>query len=366
MSKTTAILSLIVLLASACGSAPPPVAEPEKADDQALAAVEVIRQSYTAMGGIERLRLTGGKVVIKAEAKAEGTSLPVEITFGGPGRSRFDYASTRISYLHEAGECRRVAFGVSARCTPPEAQWIEPTRIFAGLVFPSKDAAQLGATLKLKDDATIDGVACRVVEVRPDNTNLRIRAAFDKATSLLVRMDFDLKGEDGGKSSFGVKLGDWREVKRMRVPFSRQLFRDGALIYDEKATEVSFDAYDERAFRAPVPPTTDQPRLESVPARRVMRATVEQQAVEIPVPSPALGGGAIFTGKAEDLPEIEAMVMIHRGSLPDAGKMNEALKGGAMRAGRKTAGDSGIILLESPAAPGEPALMVLYIPLAPK
>ncbi|MDD5306975.1 MAG: hypothetical protein PHU25_06590 [Deltaproteobacteria bacterium] len=366
MAKTTAIL-FIIMLASACGGAPPPVAEPEKTgDDKALAAAEVIRQSYAAMGGIERLRLTGGKVVIRATATADDASFPVEITLGGPGRSRFDYVDSRIAFVHEAGECRRTAFGLSARCTPSEALWVEPMRVFTGLVFPSKDAAQLDATLRLKDDASVDGVTCRMVEVRPDNTNLRVRAAYDKATSLLVRMDFDLKLDDGSKSSFGVKLGDWREVKRMRVPFSRQLFRDGKLIYDEKAAEVSFDAYDDRAFRAPVPPTTDQPRLESVPARRVLRATIEQQAVEVPMPSPAPGGGAIFSGTAQDLPRTEAMVMIHRGSLTDAGRMNEALKGGALTAGRKTSGEAGIILLESPPAQGEPALMVLYIPLVSK
>jgi len=42
----------------------------------------------------------------------------------------------------------------------------------------------------------------------------------------------------------------------------------------------------------------------------------------------------------------------------------EKLKGGASSAGRQTEGAPGIILLEQPASPDEPALMILYVVLA--
>ena len=353
------------LLFGACGGAEIQAQAPDE-DPNAGAdrAIGTIRRSFDAMGGIERLRLAGGKVKIAATATAAGGELPVEIALGGPDRFRLDYVADQISYAYVGGACRKTVYGVSARCTPEEAQWMLPVRILAGLTFPAGDASKLDSSFRMRDDETVDGKACAVVEVRPKNSNLKIRAAYDKGTGLLVQAAFDLKDDAGNKSSWTVAYGDWREVKKMLAPHLRVVRMGGVEIWREAARSVDFDAVDPRTFDPPLPPTTEEPLPAEHPARRFVRAEVAGQAVEIPAPPTALGGSWIPSGQVAEAGAAAVMRIVHRGPVAKASALIEKLKGGASSAGRQIEGAPGIILLEQPASPDEPALMILYVVLA--
>jgi len=360
-------IAAAALAAVACGGADIPsetqVADP-KADSEK--AISIIRSSYDAMGGIERLRLTGAKAKISAVASADGREVPVEITLGGAARFRLDYVADEISYFYIDGACRKAVYGVSARCTPEESQWVEPMKIFVGLTFPAADAAQLGASFRTREDTTVDGMSCAVVEVRPKNTNLKIRAAYDKATRLLVQAAFDLKDAAGAKTQWALRYGDWREVKKMQAPHSRTVTLGGREIWRETARSVDFDAFDARAFDPPLPPTTDEPLPAQLPLRHLVRAVVAGQQVEIPAPPPTIGGSWIPSGQASESPAGTIMRIVHRGPVAKASALFDKLKGGASSAGRQIVGEPGIILLESPDTPEDPALMIIYATLAPQ
>jgi hypothetical protein len=205
-----------------------------------------------------------------------------------------------------------------------------------------------------------------VVEARPKNTNLKIRAAYDKATGLMVQAAFDLKDAAGTKTQWVVSFADWREVKKMQAPHARTVSLDGKEIWREAAGKVDFDAFDARSFDPPLPPTTDEPLPAELPARHLVRATVAGQAVEIPAPPPAPGGGWIPSGQVTDTPACSIIRIVHRGPVAKASAFFDKLKGGASSAGREIAGEPGIILLESPDTPDDPALMILYAVLAPQ
>ena len=263
-----AIPILASLAAAACGGAQVPDEGPAvdpKADSEK--AIATIRASFDAMGGIERLRLAGAKVKITAVASAAGRDEPVEITLGGPAKFRMDYIKDEITYAYLDGACRKTVYGVSARCTPQEAQWVEPMKILVGLTFPANDAAQLGASFRTREDVTAGGRSCSVVEARPKNTNLKIRAAYDKATGLLVQAAFDLKDAAGAKTHWVVSYGDWRTVKKMQASHARSVTVDGREIWREAASAVDFDAFDERAFDPPLPPCQRAPVPACLPPR---------------------------------------------------------------------------------------------------
>jgi hypothetical protein len=362
-----ALFPVVAVLAVACGGAAvqtEAAAVDPKADTEK--AIAIIRHSYDAMGGIERLRLAGAKVKISAIATAEGREVPVEISIGGPARYRLDYVADEISYAYIDGTCRKTVYGVSARCTPEEALWVEPMKIFVGLTFPSADAAQLGASFRTREDTTVDGRPCAVVEARPKNTNLKIRAAYDKTTGLLAQAAFDLKDAAGAKTQWIVAYGDWREVKKMQAPHARTASVNGREIWRETARSVDFDAFDARTFDPPLPPTTDEPLPSTLPARHLVRSVVAGQAVEIPAPPAAPGGGWIPSGQVEGAAASSIVRIVHRGPVAKASVLFDKLKGGASSAGREIVGDPGIILLEKPDTPDDPALMILYVVLAPQ
>jgi len=361
MTRAFAIASLLGALLLGCGGAEVTGPPPDNTIDDADRAIAIIRRSFDAMGGIERLRLAGAKVNIKANATAAGGSFPVEIKHGGPQYYRMDYVGTEVSFVYVEGDCRKTAFGISARCTALEAKWVTPVRILVGLTFPAGDAAKLDSTFRMRDPISVAGRPCSVVEIRPKNTNYKIRAAYDDGTGLLAQATFDVRDDQGGKEPWSVAYSDWREVKKMQVPFRRVISHRGQVVWDETATEVDFDAYDERAFLAPVPPTTDQALPFTFPPRRVIRTQVEGQAVEVLAPQPTVGGGSLLAGTAEVLPGFESIRLVHRGPVSKAASRFEALKGGALAAGRTTKGEPGVILLEDPPAEGEPALMVIYL-----
>jgi hypothetical protein len=364
---TTAAIQLVALAAVACGGAemqaPVQTVDPKADSEKAIA---IVRSSFDAMGGIERLRLAGAKVKISAVATADGREVPVEISVGGPTRFRLDYVADEITYVYLDGACRKTVFGVSARCTPEEAQWVEPMKIFVGLTFPAADAAQLGASFRTRDDTTVDGKSCAVVEVRPKNTNLKIRAAYDKATRLLVQAAFDLKDAAGAKTQWALSYGDWREVKKMLAPHARAVAVNGKEIWREAASKVDFDGFDERVFDPPLPPTTDEPLPGQLPVRRLVQATVAGQKVEIPAPPATIGGSWIPSGQVTESPAGAIMRIVHRGPVAKASALFDKLKGGASSAGRQIEGDPRIILLESPDTPEDPALMIVYVILAPQ
>jgi hypothetical protein len=344
-----------------CGGAEVTGPPPDTGIDQADQAIAIIRRSFDAMGGLPRLRLAGSKVTIKAAVNAGGTSFPVEIKLGGPDHYRLDYIGRELYYVYGDGACRKVVYGVSAHCTPLEAKWLTPVRILVGLTFPAGDAANLRSNFRMHDPIAVAGRPCSVVDIRPKNTNYKIRAAYDDGTGLLAQVNFKVKDDAGNREPWQVTYSDWQLVKKMMVPKKRVFAHRGQVVWEETADVVDFDSYDERAFLAPVPPSTDQALPFSFPARRIVRAQVSGQAVEIPAPHPTVGGGAVPTGGAEEIAPVEVIRLVHRGPVAKASSLFESLNRGAMAAGRMTRGEPGVILLEEPPAEGEPALMILYI-----
>lgn len=368
MTRTFMIATVLAAWVGACGgaavdTAPPSTSSKVEEADQAIA---IIRRSFDAMGGLPRLRLAGAKAAIDASVVAEGRTFPVKIALGGPEHYRIDYVNQQISFVHADGVCRKVVYGVSAHCTPAESAWLTPIRVLTALTFPAGDAANLRSNFRMREDVTINGRVCSVPEVRPKNTNLKVRTAYDKSSGLLAQASFTLKDAGGAKHSWQVDFGDWRPVKKMQVPFRRIVSYQGREIWNETLQQVDFDAYDSRKFDAPLPPTTDTPQPAQLPQRRIARDEVDGQAVEVPAPSITVGGGGLISGTIDNLPPIEVIQIVHRGPVADVSTLFERLRGGVLAAGRLAEGAPRVILLERPPAPGEPALMIIYQPLAPQ
>jgi hypothetical protein len=361
-----ALLLLLATCLAGCGGAPPP--PPRSADDgvdDSTRAVVPLRRSFEVMGGLPRLRLAAGRVLISAEATADGQSFPVRLAHGGPGQFRLDYPEEQIAFVHAGGACRKTVYGVSAHCRPDEAVWLVPMKVLADLIFPAGDVANLGATFRTREPIAIDGKRAAVTEIRPRNTNFRIQVAYLEESGLLARATIPIKDGDDHKTVWQVDLSDWRTVDKMLVPFRRKVTRDGAVVWEERAASVDFQARDDRPFLAPVPPITDQPKIVELPRRRVVRAEVEGRQVEIPAPSPVPGGGGAIAGQSLVLPASEAVRIVHRGPLAGIPKLIETLNGGVRAEGRQSSGDPTVILLEQPEGAGEPALLILYVPVAP-
>jgi hypothetical protein len=356
----------MLALAAACGGPAVPVETQgdAKATDTSDAAIAVVRRSFDAMGGIDRLRLAGAKARIPAVATVDGKKLPVEIAFGGPDRFRLDYVSERISYVFSDGACRKIAYGLSVKCADAEAQWRVPMRILTSLTFPAADAAQLGANLRLLQDKAVGGAACAVVELRPKGSTLKLRAAFDKASGLLTEVAFDLKDAAGARTSWIVGYGDFREVKKMKAPFTRGVSLDGAAIWSDEAASVDFDGYDEHIFDPPLPPTVDEALPYDLPARRFVKEQIGGVAVELPAPPPTVGGAWIPVGTVVEAPASDVVRIVHRGPVSDAALFLGKLKTGATAAGKTPSGEPGVILLERPDTPDAPVLMMMYVAVA--
>ncbi len=364
--------TLVVLFAwlAGCGGAEKPIeiAETPKTEDDSEAAVSIIRSSFKAMGGLERLRLIGAKATIHATVSTKEMSFPVEITLGGPDRWKLDYMEAGVSYVYAKGSCRKVVYGVPARCTPQEDIWMDPTRMLVGLLFPAGDAANLGASFRLRGEKTIEGQVCDIVEVKPRNTNLRLRIAYSRQSKLPAEASFSLtSGTNEKKTKWKMGIGDWREINKVKVPHNRTLMRDGTVIWNEVAHVINLDMPNDNAFQNPIPPTTDQPISASLPARRVVLAQIEGQSVEIPAPHATVGGGPDLKGEVKIMPHVEeSMQMVMKGKVKDAFELKESLKVGAISGGRIASAEAGVILMENVSNPDEPVLMMLYVPLAPK
>ncbi|MCP4676931.1 MAG: hypothetical protein GY854_15720 [Deltaproteobacteria bacterium] len=360
-------IALLLVWLAGCGGAEVKRETPlEPRVENSDQAIEIIRASFDAMGGIERLRLTSSNASIRATATAEGKTIPVEITVGGPERWRIDYLDDDVSYIYVVGVCRKIIYGIPARCTPLEESWIDPTRLLVGLVFPSSDAANLKASFRHRGEETINGAACDIVEIKARNSNLKMRAMYDRQTKLMARISFDIKNEASDlKTAWTADIGDWREVDKTKVPFKRIIRRGNETVWEETADSIELSS-DSRKFDPPIPVTTDQPLSAIIPARRIVHDKIDGRQVEIPAPYPTLGGGPGLTGDAKNLPPIEAMRMVFKGDIRTAVGLKESLKSGIVSAGREAAGEPGIILLEQSQAADEPALMVLYVPLKPE
>ncbi|MCP4604731.1 MAG: hypothetical protein GY847_30120 [Proteobacteria bacterium] len=369
MRYCTIILILSGLAAglAACGGVRVTAEQPSKSQaPDSKKAIGIVRASFDAMGGIERLRLIGSKASIKATVSADGKTFPVEITLGGPDRWNLDYVGDDISYTYKEGSCRKVVYKIPAHCTPNEEVWMDPTRILSGLLFPASDAANLNASFRLHGEETIDGKIYDVVEVRPRNTNLRLRVMYDRQTRLLKRSTFATgSSSKGDRINWIVDVNDWREVDKIKVPFARTVRRGDKIVWEEAADAIDFE-YEEHIFGPPIPTTTDQPLAMMFPARRIVHIDVEGQSVEVPAPYTTVGGGPSIVGKSKMLPRTEVISIVLKGKIADAVSLKGSLQSAITDAGRTASGDSGIILLEKSGSSDEPMLMILYVPLVPK
>ena len=133
-----------------------------------------------------------------------------------------------------------------------------------------------------------------------------------------------------------------------------------------KLLDLRRNGFDPRAFDPPLPPTTDEPLPAEHPTRRLVRTEVAGQAVEIPSPPTTIGGSWIPSGPVSETAASSVMRIVHRGPVAKAASFIDRLKGGASIAGREPAGAPGVVLLERPETPEDPALMILYVALAPQ
>jgi hypothetical protein len=357
---------LTIALLTACGGAGAPSTADNPTKVVTDNAIDIVHNSFLQMGGVERLRLRAGKLLIRSAVSAQNSSFPVDVIIGGPGRWRLDYSESDITYVYDGGTCRKVAYGVPARCTPDEEIWHDVTILINELIYPSRSATNIRASFKTREPETIDGVSCDVIEVRPKNTNLRLRAAYSQSSGLLIRTSFSLLGADGSKHSYNMTFGDWREIKGVKIPFSRQVSSTGNVIWLETVEMADFDLYDERSFELPPPPTTAQPLTGTIPERRIVTTKFKGQTVEIPAPFPTVGGGPILDISPTVSPAAETMNMLIKGKIESAVRVKDSLQSGVVSGGREVADEPGIILLEKPSTPDDEILMIVYIPLKPK
>jgi hypothetical protein len=368
MQCKVGLLSLFLL--ASCGGASQGPAESDKplAVRQSENGIEVVRKSFQAMGGLERLRLIGAQLAIKATVVAQGKSFPVEITLGGPNRWHLNYVSEMVQYMYVDENCIKVAYGTPSRCTKAEAAWMEPTRILNGLLFPAGDAANLKAVYRYLGERTVDGQVFDIVQIKSQKTDLVIRAMYSGKDMLLARATFDLTHiteSTENRTTWSIHVSDWREISGARVPFTRTVLRNGIVVWTEIAGFVDIAASYESIFAPPIPPITNQPRVGVIPTRRVVQQHIMGRTVEVPAPYPVIGGGPDILGAEPiSLPPVEsALYMTVKGNLSDLPQIEKILTDAAVSKKRGLEKKPKIILLEDALVPGEPVLMILYLPL---
>ena len=359
------LITVVFTAATGCGGPKEaPVQTGPSKVEQSQIAITTVRTSFEKMGGIQRFNLAGSKAGITATVTANGNTFPVEITLGGPGRYRINLVNEQISYIYDNETCRKIVFGILAHCTPDEAAWNTPLKILTGLTFPAGDAANLDSAFRLKPDITVNGNNCTVAEIRPKNSNLKFRSAFDKNTGLLAQSSFYFKDNSDNKTNWQVNYSDWREANKMMVPFSKTISVNGAVIWQQTIETIDFDGCDERAFLAPLPPTNDSPLPAVYPDRKIIRTNLHSVDVEIPAPSSTIGSGGCFSfqpGTIEEVPSSDVVHIIHKGPVSKAPWFFDKLKIGADAANAKIVGNPGIIVLEHAQNPDDAVLMLIYV-----
>jgi hypothetical protein len=362
------LLSLFLL--ASCGSASQVAVESDKplAVRQSERGISVVRKSFQAMGGLERLRIIGAHLAIKATVVAQGKSFPVEVTLGGPNRWHLNYVSELIQYMYVHEKCTKVTYGTSSRCTAAEAAWMEPTRIISGLLFPTGDAANLKAAYRYLGERTIDEQAFDIVQIKSKKTGLNIRAMYGAKDMLLAQATFDLTHVTESKehrTTWTIDVGDWREIHGIRVPFSRTVLQNNIVVWKEIIGFIDVGGSYESVFSPPAPPITNQPRTGVIPARRVIYKNIMGRTVEIPAPYPTIGGGPDMQGNVPvSLASVEnALYMTVKSDLSSLPEVEKKLTGSAVLKKSDLGKTPRIILLEDAYMQGEPVLMILYLPL---
>ena len=107
------------------------------------------------------------------------------------------------------------------------------------------------AKIQAMDETPVDAKPANVV-VYTDAGGKPIKAYFDKATHLLVKMDYTSKNQFGAETTVEETFGDYRAVNGIQMAFASTQSQSGKKISDTKTTEIQINAVvDPKIFDKP-------------------------------------------------------------------------------------------------------------------
>lgn len=347
-----------------CGAkSPDPAAVPESNSLDSERGVEIVRKSFEAIGGLERLRLIGGKASIAIEASVRGKTLPVQIAFSGQGFWRLDDVDSQISYIYAKDNCHKVIYGIVSQCAAEERAWMDPVRVWVELVLPPADVANFAANFRHRGEEQCGSDVCDIVEVQPLNSKLRLRAYYAKQSHLPVNMEFSYDDDPLPiKTRWSVQLGDWREVKGVKLPFRRVLRKHDDIVATEQVLSYKLEC-EESVFLPPAPPATDHTLTANLPEREVIYSKIDSYSVEIPAPPTLFGGAPDVKATRKMRPAMEVEYILIQGTLEEAQAFKKLLIKDVESKNRKWSGTAQVIPLETFDSTLEPSLIMIYLAL---
>jgi len=258
-------------------------AEPPPAKDAAA----LVDRAIAAEGGLEALRQKLGAYTVKSKGMYFGDPYQMTTAWKAPDKLVMDVGEGGMVMGYSGADCWVKFNDVVTDCPAAEKQYATEMLWSFHLMnlYPLKDE---GVVLAYKGEADLDGKEADLVEVTREGAPMAVLFAFDRATGLPARMEYEghMMGKPGKYSS---RIVAYHDVEGVKVPSqSAMLFADKLTIADE-VVSVTFGVADEAVFVKPAQAATGVPKV-----RHVRQATVVSTLHKGPYQSVGMSIGKVF------------------------------------------------------------------------
>jgi len=253
----------------AATEAPKPV-EPAPAPEQTPAekAAAVLDEALAAMGGLDALKAKTSAYVVKSKGAYFGDRYEMTTMWKAPDKLLMDINSGEMRMGYSGSECWVTFNEVVIDCPASEKQYAAETlwAFYLQNLYTLKDE---GIVLAQKGEAELDGKKVDLVEATKDGAPMPVTFAFDKATGLMARMEYDghMMGRAGKASTRIAAYGDYEGLKLCSQ--SAMLFDERLVVADE-VVSVAFGNVDDGAFARPAQAQTGVTKVRHVRSHTVV------------------------------------------------------------------------------------------------
>jgi effector-binding domain-containing protein len=238
-----------------------------EADAKALAeaqakGAELVDKAIAAAGGLEALTGKFGAYTVKSKGTFMG--MPYEMTtwWKAPDQMVMDVTTMAMAMGYVGADCWTRMADLVVDCPEMEKKNATLMQYTSWLfnLYPLKGEGFLAA---YKGDAEYDGVKVSLVEVTKDGAPAPVTFAFDQATGLVVRLDY--QGSWGGLPGLlSTRVVAWTDMEGVKIPAKTAMFFGDKQMMEDEFVSGTFGTVDEAALARPAQAAAGTTRVKPV------------------------------------------------------------------------------------------------------
>ncbi len=232
--------------------------------------VELVDKAIAAAGGLELLTSKYSAYSVKSKGMFMGMPYEMTTVFKAPDQLVMDVYSMAMAMGYVGADCWSKTGDLVLDCPETEKKGV-PMMQYTTWIFNLYPLKGEGFVATYKGDADYDGMKVSLVEVTKEGAPGPVTFAFDQATGLIARLDY--QGTWGGQEGLiSSRVTAWQDLEGLKVPAKTVMFFGDKVVMEDELVTATLGTVDEAALARPAQVAAGTTRVKPVAEHPVVYA----------------------------------------------------------------------------------------------